>query len=66
MERIKQHWVESIVKMLYTVWVGGTEVNDHYLDNIYEARLLARQYVFEGYTDVCVEAFKKKTLKERE
>ena len=47
--------------MLYTVWVGGTEVNDHYFDDIHEARLLARSYVSDGYTDVYVEAFKKES-----
>ena len=52
--------------MKYTVWVGGTEVNDYYFNSIHEARLLARQYISEGYTDVCIEAFKKETLKERE
>ena len=52
--------------MLYTIWIGGTEVNDYYFDNIHEARLLARQYVNKGYTDVYVESFKKETLKERE
>ena len=44
--------------MLYTVWVGGVEVNDDYFDNIHEARLLARLYVSEGYTDVFIEARK--------
>ena len=44
--------------MLYTVWVGGVEVNDDYFDNIHEARLLAREYVSEGYTDVYIEAIK--------
>ena len=44
--------------MLYTVWVGGVEVNDDYFDNIHEARLLARKYVSEGYTDVYIEAIK--------
>ena len=44
--------------MLYTVWVGGVEVNDDYFDNIHEARLLAREYVSEGYTDVFIEARK--------
>ena len=51
--------------MLYTVWVGGTEVNDYYFDNIHEARLLARSYVSKGYADVYVESFKKEILKER-
>ena len=44
--------------MLYTVWVGGVEVNDDYYDNIHEARLLAREYVSKGYTDVFIEARK--------
>ena len=44
--------------MLYTVWVGGVEVNDDYFDNIHEALLLAREYVSEGYTDVYIEAIK--------
>ena len=44
--------------MLYTVWVGGVEVNDDYFDNIHEARLLARSYAIEGYTDVYIEAIK--------
>ena len=44
--------------MLYTIWVGGTEVNDNYFDNIHDARLLAREYVSEGYTDVFIEARK--------
>ena len=44
--------------MLYTVWVGGTEVNDNYFNNIHEAREVARSYVSKGYTDVYVEAIK--------
>ena len=52
--------------MLYAVWVGGAEVNDYYFDNITKARLLASKYVNKGYTDVCIESFKKETLKERE
>lgn len=47
--------------MYYTVWVGGVEVNDFYFDDITNARLLAQEYISEGYTDVYVEA-----LKERE
>jgi len=47
--------------MSYTVWVGGVEVNDDYFDNIHKARLLARSYVNDGYTDVYVEAFKKQS-----
>jgi len=39
---------------LYTVWVGGVEVND-YLLNEDNASLLAKQYTDDGYTDVTVE-----------
>lgn len=40
--------------MLYTVWVGGTEVNDYYLNNLEDAKLLADSYIDEGYDDVYV------------
>lgn len=40
--------------MLYTVWVGGIEVNDYYLDNLEDARLLAGSYINEGYDGVYV------------
>ena len=52
--------------MFYTVWVGGTEVNDYYFDNIHEARLLARKYTSTGYTDVHVEAFKEEEIERYE
>ena len=51
--------------MLYTVWVGGTEVNDHYLDSIDEARLLARAYIRKGYTDVFIEVTKRELRKSK-
>lgn len=38
----------------WTVWVGGTEVNDHYLTKE-EAQLLAIHYECDGYDDVVVE-----------
>ena len=38
----------------YTVWVGGTEVNDYYLEYD-DAMKLAESYRKEGYTDVIVE-----------
>lgn len=37
----------------YSVWVGGGEVNDYYLD-INEAFELAEAYKNEGYDDVIV------------
>ena len=38
----------------YTVWVGGTEVNDYYL-NLNQATTLKKYYEDMGYTDVKVE-----------
>ena len=38
----------------YTVWVGGSEVNDHYL-NKETADALALEYAEAGYDDVIVE-----------
>ena len=39
---------------LFTVWVGGVEINDYYLskDNAYK---LAQKYIDNGYDDVIVE-----------
>ena len=39
-------------KIRYTVWVGGTEVNDSYLKSSEEAEELANKYREEGYDDV--------------
>lgn len=38
----------------YTVWVGGIEVNDHYLTKK-EAENLAFKYKDAGYDDVIIE-----------
>ena len=38
----------------YTVWVGGTEVND-YLMTFEKAQLLADVYIEDGYDDVIIE-----------
>ena len=38
---------------IYTVWVGGTEVNDYLLDKR-KAFDLAQQYIDDGYDDVFV------------
>jgi hypothetical protein len=43
----------------YTVWVGGTEVNDHYLDRDGALRL-AQLYIDDGYDDVNIEEVKEK------
>lgn len=42
----------------YTVWVGGVEVNDYYLDSESEANELANEYIDDGYDDVIVESVK--------
>ena len=42
----------------WSVWVGGTEVNDYYL-NYSESKKLAEHYKCKGYDDVCIEKIKK-------
>ena len=39
---------------VWTVWVGGVEVND-YLLTFEKATELSMQYVTDGYTDVCIQ-----------
>lgn len=39
----------------FSVWVGGTEVNDYYLDTEAEAKKLCEQYEALGYDDVAIE-----------
>ena len=39
---------------LFTVWVGGMEVNDHYL-TLEQAEELAKEYEMDGYDDVVME-----------
>lgn len=41
----------------YTVWVGGVEVNDHYLTKD-QAERLSRCYIADGYDDVQIERVK--------
>ena len=43
-----------MTEKLYTVWVGGMEVNDHYL-NKEKADALAQEYIDDDYDDVIVE-----------
>ena len=38
----------------FTVWVGGVEVNDHYLTED-EAKELVKEYEMDGYDDVVME-----------
>ena len=42
----------------YTVWVGGTEVNDRYLDKS-EAVQVSKAYELLGYDDVVIERVEK-------
>lgn len=43
--------MRRVMAEIYSVWVGGSEVND-YLLTLTEAEELAKQYTDEGYTDV--------------
>ena len=38
----------------YTVWVGGGEITDYYVDH-YTAEVIARQWIEQGYDDVKIE-----------
>lgn len=42
----------------YTVWVGGTEVNDYYLETRKEAERVAEVWLDENYDDVQIEEIK--------
>tara|TARA_Y100001938_G_C8053216_1_gene413027 strand:+ start:601 stop:804 length:204 start_codon:yes stop_codon:yes gene_type:complete len=42
----------------YSVWVGGTEVNDYYL-NYSESIKLSEHYKGKGYDDVRIEKIKR-------
>jgi hypothetical protein len=41
-------------KKIYTVWVGGVEVNDYHL-NWSDAYRLFRHWIDKGYHDVIIE-----------
>lgn len=40
---------------LWSVWVGGVEVNDYYL-TLEQAQELANQYQDDGYNEVAISA----------
>jgi hypothetical protein len=42
----------------YTVWVGGVEVNDYYLETKEEAENLAEVWLDKDYDDVQIEEVK--------
>jgi hypothetical protein len=50
---------------VFTVWVGGVEVNDHYL-SAFEAEAIAELWRNDGYDDVVVEALREVVAKEGE
>jgi hypothetical protein len=39
----------------WTVWVGGGEINDNYIDNEQIAQDLAQWWIDKGYDEVVVE-----------
>tara|TARA_R100001015_G_C4634922_1_gene202681 strand:+ start:202 stop:384 length:183 start_codon:yes stop_codon:yes gene_type:complete len=41
----------------YSVWIGGTEINDYYMHKK-QAEDLANQYIQDGYDDVKIEKYK--------
>ena len=41
--------------IVYSVWVGGSEVNDYYIEDIDKAEALADRWKGRGYDDVAVE-----------
>ena len=43
---------------LYTIWVGGIEVNDYLFTDKEHAEAVAQQYINEDYEDVVVEKVK--------
>ena len=44
----------KVEKQLYTVWVGGTEVNENYIPLV-KAKQIAKQYKNDGHDDVVIE-----------
>jgi len=41
-------------KKYFSLWVGGVEVNDHYLTKE-EVQQLEKEYINKGYIDVIIE-----------
>jgi len=53
----KNKWKSMLTgkeKRKYTVWVGGTEVTDHFV-NYTTAKQLHLTYTAQGYTDVVIQ-----------
>ena len=54
----KTNWKSMLTgneKGKYTVWVGGTEVTDHFV-NYTTAKQFHLTYTTQGYTDVVIQA----------
>lgn len=43
-----------MTEKLFTVWVGGVEVNNYYL-TLEQAKELAKEYELDGYDDLQIE-----------
>ena len=50
------------MKRIYSVWVGGVEVNDYY-QTLENAKKLASQFTDRGYDDVAIAMNDKELLK---
>jgi|TARA_R100001369_G_scaffold67329_1_gene94798 hypothetical protein len=44
----------KVIKSVYTVWVGGCEVNEDYL-TLRDAKDMEAEYLNDGYDDVVIE-----------
>jgi hypothetical protein len=38
----------------YTIWVGGVEITDHYVDSVADAEQIAKHWQDQGYDDVFI------------
>ena len=52
----------NTMKRIYSVWVGGVEVNDYY-QTLENAKKLASQFTDRGYDDVAIAMNDKELLK---
>ena len=43
------------MKTRYTVWVGGSEINDDLIETLSEAERISHTWVSRGYDDVIIE-----------
>ncbi len=48
---------KELEQQKYSVWVGGVEVNDYYL-NLDQAENLADEYIIDNHDDVVIERVK--------